>query len=100
MRRFRRHGSDSNQPEIVEGLRADGHGVVAIGEPVDLLVGVAGAGVNLLLEVKRDAKAKLTPAQEKFFATWPGQKARVNSLAEARAAVTSARDGASRVRVD
>lgn len=51
----------------------------------DLLVGVRG--VNYLLEVKRSAKEQLTEDQVKFFQTWTGHKARVNSADEALQAV-------------
>lgn len=75
------HRSDGNQDEIVQFARICGATVDVIGEPLDLLVGWRGQ--NLLWEVKRDAKAKLQPSQVEFFATWRGQKARVNSIADA-----------------
>jgi hypothetical protein len=70
--------TDSNQRQIVAALRkagfsvcilsGAGHGGVA-GCP-DLLC--ARAGVNYLLEVKAPG-GKLTPAQYKWHADWPGQ---------------------------
>lgn len=77
------HQSDPNQKEIVAALRAVGATVDIIGDPVDLLVGWRGE--NLLMEVKRDAKAKLQPSQVAFIGSWRGQVARVNSVAEALA---------------
>lgn len=79
------HRSDPNQAEIVRALRDVGATVDVIGEPVDLLVGWNGR--NLLLEVKRDAKAQLQPSQEAFFREWRGVVVRVNSVSEALAAI-------------
>ncbi len=75
------HRSDPNQAEIVAALREVGATVDVIGEPVDLLVG--WRGVNLLMEVKKDAKAKLQPSQVAFFSEWRGRVHRVNSVADA-----------------
>ena len=47
----------------------------------DLLVGFQSS--NYLLEVKRDKKAKLTPDQVEFFASWRGQRVVVTNLDEA-----------------
>lgn len=77
------HRSDPNQVDIVKALRAVGATVDVIGEPVDLLVGYRG--VNHLLEVKRDEKAKLQPSQVAFFSEWRGTVHRVNSVPEALA---------------
>jgi hypothetical protein len=77
------HRSDVNQADIVKTLRKCGATVDIIGEPLDLLVG--WRGMNYLMEVKPDAKSKLRPSQVEFFATWRGQKARVNSVSEALA---------------
>ena len=78
---------DTNHAEIRDGLRAI-IGKYAVfdckdfgGGFPDLLVGFRG--VNYLLEVKRDKKAKLTPAEVAFKMTWEGQWNRVESLDEA-----------------
>ncbi len=82
---------DANQAEIVAALRAVGATVTpthtaGAGFP-DLAVGFRG--INLLIEVKDGTKPpsarKLTPDQEKWHATWTGQKAVVSSVAEALA---------------
>jgi Holliday junction resolvase len=72
----RSYQADGPQAEIVAQLRARGAMVRLIegansqrGVP-DLLVGVGGR--TYLLEVKRGPGVKLRPAQEQFFATWPG----------------------------
>lgn len=84
---MRRPKVDRNQKEIVAGLRAVGCSVLHLhgvhdGCP-DILVGYRNR--NILLEIKSSPQAKLnlTPAQEKFFATWRGQAAVVCSLEEA-----------------
>ena len=85
--------TDANQGEIVQALRDVGctvQSLAPVGDGVpDLLVGYRG--VNLLLEVKDGNKPpsarKLTPDQEKFHATWRGQKAVVTSREEALRAV-------------
>jgi hypothetical protein len=79
------HQSDPNQKEIVAALRAVGASVDIIGDPVDLVVGWRGR--NYLLEVKRDAKAKLQPSQVAFMSEWRGQVSRVNSVGEALAVI-------------
>ena len=69
-----------------DGLRARGVRVLDLGSVgggcPDLLTGRPGS--NMLLEVKDD-DGDLTPAQRRFFDTWPGPKAVVRSLAEALA---------------
>ena len=65
---------DSNHTEIVAALRQAGATVVSLaamkhGCP-DLLVGYAGETV--LMEIKRDAKAKFTPDQLDFLGKWRG----------------------------
>jgi Holliday junction resolvase len=65
---------DSNHKEIVKALRDAGATVVSLaamkhGCP-DLLVGYAGETV--LMEIKRDAKAKFTPDQLDFLSKWKG----------------------------
>lgn len=80
---------DANEPEIVDALRKAGCDVARLDTPVDLVVG--RAGVNYLLEVKDGSKIpserRLTPGQERFFDTWRGQVAKVETLEEALAAV-------------
>ena len=66
--------TDTNQTEIVETLRKAGADVyilsmVGRGLP-DLLVTYGGE--TILMEVKRDAKAKFTKDQLKFIANWKG----------------------------
>jgi hypothetical protein len=65
---------DTNHREIVKALRDAGATVVSLasmkhGCP-DLLVGYAGETV--LMEIKRDAKAKFTPDQLDFLGKWKG----------------------------
>ena len=65
---------DTNQKEIVEALRDAGATVVSLasmkhGCP-DLMVGYAGE--TLLMEIKRDAKARFTPDQLDFLGKWKG----------------------------
>jgi Holliday junction resolvase len=65
---------DTNHKEIVKALREAGATVVSLaamkhGCP-DLLVGYAGETV--LMEIKRDAKAKFTPDQLDFLGKWKG----------------------------
>ena len=65
---------DTNHKEIVKALRDAGATVVSLaamkhGCP-DLLVGYAGETV--LMEIKRNAKAKFTPDQLEFLGKWKG----------------------------
>jgi Holliday junction resolvase len=65
---------DSNHKEIVAALREIGATVVSLaamkhGCP-DLLVGYAGE--TMLMEIKKDAKAKFTPDQLDFMGKWKG----------------------------
>ena len=65
---------DTNHKEIVAALREVGATVVSLaamkhGCP-DLLVGYAGE--TLLMEIKKDAKAKFTPDQLDFIGKWKG----------------------------
>jgi len=65
---------DTNHKEIVKALREAGATVVSLasmkhGCP-DLLVGYASE--TLLMEVKKDAKAKFTPDQLEFMGKWKG----------------------------
>ncbi len=80
------HRTDSNQKEIVEGLRMAGVSVKVLSQVghgcPDLLCGFRG--LNLLLEVKDGKKPpsqrKLTEAEQKFFDEWRGQRVTVESL--------------------
>ena len=69
---------DANQDQIVVALRAAGANVWIIGLPVDLLVGYKGH--TFLVEIKTDAKKRLTALQQDFFESWGGGTlARVDS---------------------
>ena len=61
---------DANQEQIVSALRAAGAYVWIIGLPVDLLVGYKGH--TFLVEIKTDAKQRLTALQQDFFKNWGG----------------------------
>ena len=61
---------DANQTQIVSALRAAGAYVWIIGLPVDLLVGYKGH--TFLVEVKINAKKRLTGLQADFFENWGG----------------------------
>jgi Holliday junction resolvase len=65
---------DTNHKEIVKALREAGATVVSLasmkhGCP-DLMVGYANKTV--LMEIKKDSKAKFTPDQLDFIAKWKG----------------------------
>jgi Holliday junction resolvase len=65
---------DTNHKEIVKALREAGATVVSLasmkhGCP-DLLVGYANE--TLLMEIKKDSKAKFTPDQLEFIGKWKG----------------------------
>jgi Holliday junction resolvase len=65
---------DSNHTEIVAALRQAGATVVSLaamkhGCP-DLMVGYANE--TLLMEIKKDSKAKFTPDQLEFIGKWKG----------------------------
>lgn len=81
---------DRNEQEIVAALRAAGYSVQhlsAKGVP-DLLVGAGG--VNILLEIKSDASAKLTAAEAEWHRAWQGQAAVVRDATTALQAVSDA----------
>jgi len=61
---------DANQAQIVSALRAAGAYVWIISLPVDLLVGYKGH--TFLVEVKTNAKKRLTALQDDFFKNWSG----------------------------
>jgi Holliday junction resolvase len=65
---------DTNHKEIVKALREAGASVVSLasmkhGCP-DLLVGFGNE--TLLMEIKKDSKAKFTPDQLEFMGKWRG----------------------------
>ena len=69
---------DANQDQIVVALRAAGAYVWIIGLPVDLLVGYKNH--TFLVEIKTDARKRLTALQRDFFESWGGGTlARVDS---------------------
>jgi len=74
---------DTNHKEIVAALRKAGASVVSLasmkhGCP-DLLVGYGNE--TMLMEIKKDAKAKFTPDQLQFMANWRGGSiSRVDSV--------------------
>ena len=70
--------TDANQEAIVKALRVAGAYVWIISLPVDLLVGYKGH--SFLVEIKTDAKKRLTALQADFFENWSGSTlARVDS---------------------
>ena len=83
---------DVNQKEIVHALRTFGATVqdlsgVGAGCP-DLLIGYRGH--TILIEVKRDAKAKLTSHQVEWHDGWRGGLAvRIESIDDAIALIKS-----------
>ena len=69
---------DANQDQIVIALRAAGAYVWIIGLPVDLLAGYKSH--TFLVEIKTDARKRLTALQADFFENWSGSTlARVDS---------------------
>jgi hypothetical protein len=70
--------TDANQEAIVKALRDAGAYVWIISLPVDLLVGYKGH--SFLVEIKTDARKRLTALQADFFENWSGSTlARVDS---------------------
>jgi hypothetical protein len=70
--------TDENQQAIVKALRDAGAYVWVISLPVDLLVGYKGH--SFLVEIKTDARKRLTALQADFFENWSGSTlARVDS---------------------
>jgi hypothetical protein len=70
--------TDANQEAIVKALRDAGAFVWVISLPVDLLVGYKDH--TFLVEIKTDAKQRLTALQADFFENWSGSTlARVDS---------------------
>lgn len=89
---------DANHRDVVDALRAIGCSVAdtsgaGSGFP-DIVVGVSG--INLMVEIKDGSKPpserRLTPDQKDFHASWSGQVAVVNSVAEAVTLVTQTRE--------
>lgn len=83
MARYSYHRLDANAQVIRDGLEAVGASVDHRC-PLDWLVGFRER--NYLLEVKT-AKGKLRASQERFWASWRGQKALVRTLDEALAVI-------------
>ena len=79
---------DLNQQEIINALKEIGCQVVAIGTPVDLLVGYRSR--NFLIEVKRPGEKVRTKTQREFLADWPGQVRIAETPEEAIRLVTRA----------
>jgi hypothetical protein len=76
---------DDGQQAIVDALRSIGVKVYISGLPLDLLCAVRnpdGSWRTCLIEVK-DADGRLTNAQVKFIAEWPGEVHVVRSPQEA-----------------
>jgi hypothetical protein len=70
--------TDANQEAIVKALRDAGAFVWVISLPVDLLVGYKSH--TFLVEIKTDARKRLTALQADFFENWSGSTlARVDS---------------------
>ena len=70
--------TDANQEAIVKALRDAGAYVWIISLPLDLLVGYKGH--TFLVEIKTDARKRLTALQADFFENWSGSTlARVDS---------------------
>ena len=70
--------TDANQEAIVKALRDAGAYVWIISLPVDLLVGYKNH--TFLVEIKTDARKRLTALQADFFENWSGSTlARVDS---------------------
>ena len=70
--------TDANQEAIVKALRDAGAYVWIISLPVDLLVGYKGH--SFLVEIKTDARKRLTALQADFFENWSGSTlARIDS---------------------
>lgn len=75
--------TDKNQQEIMDVMRKMGASVTdlsKVGKGVpDLLVGIGSK--TILVEVKSSSKAKYTPHQEKWLASWKGGTvARIDSI--------------------
>jgi hypothetical protein len=103
---------DTAEPAIVTGLRSIGWSVLVLssyGVSCDLLVGAGGGlavpgpaapwpwsqldGVAVLLEVKSDDAAPLTPAETTLLGEWRGPRAVVSTLDDAVAAVSAVLGG-------
>ena len=78
--------TDANESSIIQAMQKIGAHVYRIAKPLDLLVTFRNR--TLLMEVKTD-KGKLTPVQEKFLATWPGEAHIVRTIDEAICALGS-----------
>jgi Holliday junction resolvase len=77
---------DSNQKDIVKALLDVGASVLSIAQvgnnAPDIIAGFRG--VDTMMEIKRDHKAKLKPGQVEFAASWRGKPVvRVNCVDDA-----------------
>jgi len=88
---------DSNQAEIVAGLRALGMSVLIVNGEIDLVLGVndrTRGRRNYLLEIKKDGKEyRLKPSQKRLRTEWKGQYAIVSTLEEVLAVIGWEGDG-------
>ena len=83
------HGTDANQPEIIEALEEIGCTVYEIEKPVDLLIEFKRLWI--LIEVKNPkGKNTLTKSQVKFFKNTRAAAYVVHNHVEAKAAVRQA----------
>lgn len=80
---------DANEGDLFKILRGWGLTVEATDQPVDAIVGYKG--VNYLVEIKNGPKARISDAQKKFFAKWPGQYVILCTEDEAHAFAQSVR---------
>ena len=84
---------DANQPAIVQAFRKLGASVLHLHSVGGGCPGIAVSlrGKTAMVEIKDGSKPpsarKLTPMEEKFFATWQGDKAVIASVDEAIAFV-------------
>lgn len=83
-----RNTRDSIEPDVVDALERIGAGYVRLNQAGvgDLLIGFRG--INFMVECKAP-KGKLTPAQQEFHMTWPGQIAVCRSVDEVLALICS-----------
>lgn len=77
--------TDRNQIEIVSALRELGASVAPLhqvgGGIPDLIVGYRGQ--NFLVEIKAEAKSKLTACQVEWHGSWSGQVSIIRSVSDA-----------------
>ena len=81
---------DANQKEIMDALKDIGCSVVAIGRPIDLLVGYRKKNFLLECKILGARPRKDQQAQQDFIRDWRGQVRIVQSAEEAIRLVTRA----------